>query len=50
MCRRVSLLGIFYWGINKIIKEMGKGPGEGGSGVALGLSASLRLDANQSIN
>ena len=49
-CLRVSILGIFYWGINTIKKkEMGKGPGEGGSGrVASGLSASSRLDMNQS--
>ena len=48
-CLCVSILGIFYWGINTI-KRKGDGPWGGwvGSVVASGLSASSRLDMNQS--
>ena len=39
----------FFIGALTQLKEMGKGPGESGSGrVASGLSASSRLDMNQS--
>jgi hypothetical protein len=49
-CLRVSILGIFYWGINTINKKNGMGPGEGGSGrVASGLSASSRR-GHESVN
>jgi hypothetical protein len=52
-CVVVCLYSEFFIGaLTKIIKENGEGPWGGwvGSGVASGLSASSRLDANQSIN